>query len=107
MVKIWLCIFTSIFVASAQAAKFKGYQRSVSASDLVIEESIERYIENASDFLILLDRHQAFYRFPKVKEYEILVRGFLDSRVKDGKKVRVEIDAKTGQINGLSDKKND
>ncbi|MCX7978941.1 MAG: hypothetical protein N2578_08050, partial [Bdellovibrionaceae bacterium] len=66
-------------------------------------EVIERFIEDEKDFLVLISRRAAFYRFPKTVTYAGDVRNFLSDRMKKKRLVEFEVDPTTAQILKISD----
>lgn len=106
MVKIqyqWFGILLILFSMNALASKFKGYGRTPSAESKTLTESVDRFEETQTDFLILLSHHAALYRFPKTNEYASQVREFLKQRMKSKQPVVVSIDPTTAQILYIED----
>ncbi|PIS11482.1 MAG: hypothetical protein COT73_03720 [Bdellovibrio sp. CG10_big_fil_rev_8_21_14_0_10_47_8] len=96
-------IFISLFCMNTDASKFKGYGRAPGKKPMILTESVERIEEGGNDFLILLSRHAALYRFPKSNEYASQVRSFLKQRMKSKKPIVVTIDPLTAQIFYIED----
>jgi hypothetical protein len=89
--------------ANAEASQFKGYGKSPNGETLTLNETIDRITETQHDFLVLISRHAALYRFPKFDEYAGQVREFLQSRSKNRKAVVFQIDPTTARILYVSD----
>lgn len=100
---ILIFLLLSLGAAAAQASKFKGYSRVPSSEIMVLKEVVERFVETKTDFLILLQHHPAFYRFPKKTLSTEEIADFLQSRIKSQKPVQVEIDPVTAEIYYLGD----
>ena len=94
------------FDMTANASSFKGYKRQPASEIIKYTETVDRFNETQTEFLILISRHAAFYRFPKNSEYADQVRDFLNSRMRRKSAVVFEVDATTAEILSLSDAKN-
>lgn len=92
-----------ILTTTAYASSFKGYKKSSSGDSLKYTASIQRILETDQDFHILISGYAAFYRFPKTVSYADQVRGYLNTRMKNKKKVVIEIDPRTAEIIFISD----
>jgi hypothetical protein len=87
----------------ANAASFKGYKRQPAGETLKYTETVERFSETQDDFLILISRHAALYRFPKSVSYADQVRDYLNNRIRTKKLLIFEVDPTTAEILNISD----
>ncbi len=108
MRKIWqvfliglICFM--VFNLKSEASSFKGYEKSPDGEILVMNETIDEFQETEKDFLILLSRHAALYRFPKVQDSSRQVRIFLNKCIKLKATLIVHIDAVTARIMSIED----
>lgn len=93
------------FSMNANASSFKGYKRQPASEIIIYTETVDRFSETNADFLILISRHSALYRFPKKTEYVDQVRDFLNSRMKRKSTIVFEVDATTAEILNISNAK--
>lgn len=93
------------FNMTANAASFKGYKKQPASSVLKYTESVERFSENQKDFLILISRHAALYRFPKSVGHADQVRDYLNKSIKSKTPVIFEVDPTSTEILNISDPK--
>jgi hypothetical protein len=91
------------FNMNANASSFKGYKRQPAGEILKYTETVERFSETNDDFLILISRHAALYRFPKSVGYADQVRDYLNSRMRAKKLLSFEVDPTTAEILNISD----
>ena len=102
-----ICLFSiasSIVFAQTETSvrKLTGYKRNLASVFKIYEGEIRRYFDEGENFFILIEGKSAFYRFPKNKESESAVRSFLDEKLKNNSKIKMEVDLKTAQIITLS-----
>ena len=98
MLNVLLFIISMFSIQQALATKFKGYSGNYKTKSLTLNESVERFVETEKEFLILLSRHAAFYRFPKTAEYSMDVRTYLNKLIKSKKRINFEIDPVSTEI---------
>lgn len=100
--KILLGVLVSLGI-NANAASFKGYKKKIEGKVFIYTETAERFTETQDEFLILMSRHAAFYRFPKSVAYAAQVRDFLNNRIKTKQVLIFEVDPMTAKILNISD----
>ncbi len=104
MSKKMMLLFVVIIASSKQASatKFKGYSGNYKTPSMTLTESVNRFVETEKEFLILLSRHAAFYRFPKKQETSADVRSYLKKLVKNKERINVEMDPISTEIKFLT-----
>ncbi len=104
MSKKMMLLFLAIISSSKQASatRYKGYSGNYKIPSMTLTESVSRFVETEKEFLILLSRHAAFYRFPKKQETSSDVRSYLKKLVKSKERIQVEMDPISTEIKVLS-----
>ncbi len=98
MLKVLIFVLSMVSIQQASATKFKGFTGNYKTKSITLNESVERVVETEKEFLILLSRHAAFYRFPKTPEYSLDVRTYLNKLIKSKKRINFEIDPVSTEI---------
>jgi len=96
-----LVFFCAMF---ANAASFKGHPKVSGSEVMILEEPLDRFEESSSEFLVSIEKHSAFYSFPKSKEFADQVREFLKSQGKKKQVLILEIDPVTAKIYSIKTK---
>jgi hypothetical protein len=98
-IRFWGVLFVVLVLAlGSHAKKYKGHDRVPSEELFVMTEPVDRYIEREQDFLILFNRHPAFYRFPKREAETANFKAFLDASIKSKKKLLIKYEPRSAQI---------
>ncbi len=101
--RVFLLTAVLVFSNQALATKFKGATAHQATKAIILTESVDRFVETEKEFLILLSRHAAFYRFPKTAESTTEVRLYLKKLIKSKKIIVFEIDPVSTEIRFIKD----
>lgn len=97
--KMFFILFLFILnFSQVKAEKYNGFSQISNQELLTMNEAIERFIENKSEFLILFTGHPAFYSFPKNRNQAPKFKAFLESKISSGKTLKIIFDPKNTQI---------
>lgn len=97
--KMFFIFFLFILPFSkAREPKYTGFSNTSNQELLTMNESVERFIENKSEFLILFIGHQSFYSFPKKRNHEVKFKAFLESQVTKGNLLKIIYNPRNAQI---------
>lgn len=82
---------------------FKGYPEAQPKKTATLTKTIVRFKVQKKDIYILFNKQPTLYRFPRETDIENQVIGFLKSRIKSKKKVKIRYAPLSSKIFSIED----
>ncbi|MBX3017501.1 MAG: hypothetical protein KF767_06420 [Bdellovibrionaceae bacterium] len=87
----------------AKGKTLQGYKRHMASTHLTYEGALVRYFDEGVNFFIQIEGQAGLYRFPKSADSSAELKTFLDDKLKSKKKIKLEVNAHTGEIVTLAE----